>query len=301
MKKKLIVVSIVLSFCIFQFLAADLLDDLEKFKTTNGKMYLQPFADALTSSMNSGWFTVAKGGMPHFGFSINPLLTFIPDDEKTFMAVTPDSSHFEEHEVETATVFGKKDAGGTFHSKTIGVDNIELPGGIDLSALPFVIPQAHVGLPSGFEVQARFFPEVELSKDIGKVSYWGFGIKNQISKMIPLCPLAIAVQGTYQQFSLGNFIDMNTTFFNLQASKSLIVVPLTVYGGIGMENSTLTAKYDYNGPITSATENVKFDLETENEIRITVGTRLKLLIFDFMADYSLAKYSTLRLGIGASF
>ncbi|MEA2104371.1 MAG: DUF6588 family protein [Candidatus Cloacimonadota bacterium] len=297
MLKKYVVLFIVFSIWITAILSADLLDDLEKFGETNGKKYLEPFAEVLTTSMNTGWFSVAKGGMMHFGFCVNPMITIIPDDAKTFTASSPDTSLYEENEIESATVFGDK--GGTFHGVIPGT-YLTLPDGINLSTFPFLVPQAHIGLPSGIDVEIRFFPEVEISKDIGKFTYWGLGIKNQVSKFIPLCPVAIAVQGTYQQFSLGDYIEMNTTYFNVHASKSLVVVPLTVYGGVGVENSTLTAKYDYAGAIPGIDE-IKFDIETESNMKITLGTRLKLLIFDLMADYSISKYNTFRLGVGASF
>ncbi|MCK4357534.1 MAG: hypothetical protein KAW92_02085, partial [Candidatus Cloacimonetes bacterium] len=108
--------------------------------------------------------------------------------------------------------------------------------------------------------------------------------------------------GTYQQFKLGDIITSNSTFFNAQVSKGLVVVPITLYGGFGFESTELTAEYEYTYQtlLGEETESVKYNIKGDNEFRGTVGLRYKLLIIDICADYSLGKYPVARVGLGFS-
>ncbi|MCK4339126.1 MAG: hypothetical protein KAW87_03960 [Candidatus Cloacimonetes bacterium] len=300
MKKGLVITA----FMIIVFISSSVLfgntleERLSKFAGDNGKNYMKPFITAFGTNLNTGWFQTAKVTKPfRFGFTLSTALAFVPEEDMKFMASNPDTNLYIGNEVESATIFGND--GGYFDSKVTGIDALMLPKGIDLNIVPFVFPQVFVGLPGGFEIIGRYFPPVELSKDIGEISFWGLGLKYQVSKLIPLCPVAISLQGVYQQFKLEDIITANCTFFNAQLSKGLVVVPITLYGGIGIENTTVTAKYEYTGGINNTNE-VKFDITVENEFRVILGMRYKLLILDICADYSFGKYSVARLGLGFS-
>lgn len=307
MKKCLLVFLLIPIFLIPNLLADDkgIDDKLSQCAKENGKNYIQPFATAFGTNLNSGWFQTAKIPKPFlFGFTLNSMVAFIPGDAKTFMATNPDTSLYQGDKIETATVFGGD--GGTFWptalADTAGIGELTLPDGINLDVVPLVMPQVFVGLPAGFEIAARFCPPVELSKDVGKLTMWGLGAKYQASKLIPLCPVAIAVQGTYQQLKLGDIITCKSTFLNAQVSKGLVVVPITLYGGIGAENTTITAKYDYTYQTINGeeTKSIKFNINGENEFRVTAGVKVRLLLFDICADYSIGNYPVARLGLGVS-
>ena len=276
-------------------------DRLSKFVGENGKNYFKPFVTAFGTNLNTGWFQTAKVTKPfHFGFNVSSMVAFVPDDDMKFFATNPDTLLYEGEEVETATIFG--DNGGYFEPKVTGIDTLILPKGIDLNKVPFVIPQVFFGLPGGFEITGRFLPPIELSKDIGEISFWGLGLKYQISKLIPLCPVAISLQGTYQQFKLEDVITANSMFFNAQVSRGLIVLPITLYGGVGYESTELTAEYEYTYQTlnNSVTESVELNIEGDNEFRVTAGLKFRLLLIDICADYSIGKYPVARVGLGFS-
>lgn len=289
--KKLVVLLILLSLA-SSALFASIEDDIHTFGKVNGKNYIRPFFHSMAANLNTGWFNSAETGLLHFGLTVNSMFAFIPNDAKTFVAVSPDTSLYDPDELESATCFGN--AGATFTSST--APDLVLPNGKDLKALPFLVPQAELGLPGGFGIQFRFLPKTKITRDVGDVSLIGVGVKNEISRQFPLLPIAIAFQASYQKFEMGDVADLNSIFVNLHASKSLIFFPVTLFGGIGLENSTFKANYDKDGTSGS----IEFEIKTENELRFNLGARLRIMLVDFLMEYSMGKYNSARAGIGFS-
>jgi len=292
---KKIILILCLAFFVFSTLSAGFEEDIKAFGKENGKNYIRPFVHTLSANLNNGWYNSAKTGLLHFGFTINTMVALIPDGEQTFIATRPDTI-FQQDELETATCFG--DNGAIF--TTGDGDILELPPGANLKALPFAVPQAELGLPGGFGVQLRFLPNAEYFKEVGKTSLIGVGVKNEISKQFPLCPVAIALQASYQKFEMNNTASYSSIFVNLHASKSLVVAPISFFGGIGLENSTFEADYTLDNPVFGDEEDIAFEIKTENEIRTNVGARLKIMLVDMILEYSLGEYSSARFGLGFS-
>ncbi|HHI87344.1 MAG TPA: hypothetical protein ENK03_00150 [Candidatus Cloacimonetes bacterium] len=289
--------------CIATTLFADLAEDIKQFGTVNGEKYLQPFVTAFGSDLNSGWFNTAKTRPFNIGVTINSMLAVVPDDDKTFIASNPNDSLYNfPNGVVTATALGNN--GGIFTSKypDQGIPDLQLPRGLNLKAIPLIVPQAHLGLPAGFEVAIRGIPPMEFSK-YGKISFWGVGAKYQVSKLIPMLTtlLPISIQATYQQVDVAEILTVKSMFVNLQASRGLVVLPLTIYGGIGYEDTQLDAKYTYTEPWPDGqTQSIDFNIKGDNKFRFTFGARLKILLLDVMLDYSVGKYQTIRAGVGVS-
>jgi len=135
-----------------------------------------------------------------------------------------------------------------------------------------------------------------------KISFVGGGVKYQVSKLIPMLSalLPISIQGSYQQLKLGDVVTVNSAFVNIHASRGLVVLPVTFYGGIGYESTQLKAKYTYTEPWSGTEVPIDFDINGDNGFRFTAGARLKILLLDVMLDYSVGKYQTLRAGVGFS-
>jgi len=296
--KKILSIFLIILFGIISIAQSDIIDDLKQFGAENGKQYMKPFVNAFGSDLNSGWFSTAKTSPMSFGLTFNAMLAVVPDDDKTFTAF-PDTTYFEDESTETATVFGNIIGHFTYKNTT---DSLSLPGGLDIKAVPLIVPQAHLGLPGGFEIEVRYMPPYEI-KDMGKISFMGGGVKYQVSKLIPMLStiVPIAIQGTYQQLKLGDDVTINSTFVNLHASRGLVVFPITFYGGIGYEHTTLEAKYTYTEPWEGGTtHDIDLNITGDNGFRATAGARLKILLLDVMLDYSVCKYQTVRAGVGFS-
>lgn len=320
-------------------LFAGVQEKLEQFGKDNGIVYVKPLVTAFGTTMNTGLFNTAKVLKPFmFGLNVNMMLAFVPDEDKLFTAVRPDLciEHpttgeliylYEDEELESATVFGED--GATFVHNTdlddpillalldlsqedVNSLDISLPGGINLPAVPFLMPQFNLGLPFGNEIMIRGFPKVEISKDIGDLGFWGIGLKHSISQYIPLIPIDIAIQAAYQNLYVGELLTFSNLNANLEVSKKLLM--WTLYAGVGYDKTDVAADYTYEYTTLVEDENVpglylpgtaeqhiKFDVDGENEIRTTIGIRYSLLLLKLYADYTISKYSVFNAGIGVSF
>lgn len=316
--KKIILISVISVLFTTAIWGVSLTQKLEEFGKENGKSYIKPWVTSFGTSLNTGLYQSAKVLPPFlFGVTLNSMLAFVPDEDKTFTAYSPTLEYngttyelYNEAELETATVFGDK--GATFTINDALPDEIDmsgldlkLPNGGNLSAVPLLVPQVQVGLPAGNEVLLRIFPKVEINQDLGEISFWGAGLKHSISQYIPLVPIDLAVQGVYQQMQVGDIIKISSMAFNAQISKKLLM--WTLYGGLGYEKSSMNVKYDGtvyqvdNDILQEIPEKFEFDIDGENEFRMTAGIRYSIAILKFYADYTLSKYSVLNFGLGLSF
>lgn len=172
---------------------------------------------------------------------------------------------------------------------------IPTPAGIDFPALPMPIPQLSVGLPFNTEVTLGGFSSSATGSDI---SFTRMGAKIGLNQFIPTVPLlfpAISLGFYATNLDLGGVVTANNSIITLQVSKSIPF--LTVYGGFGIENSSIEVDYtfvdDDLGEIPIA-----FTLDGENSFRTTIGFRLKLLLLSLHGDYSVGEYAATTVGIG---
>jgi opacity protein-like surface antigen len=287
MKVLIAVVSLLLLFS--GLIASELEDRLKDLAEENAREYIRPLVTAFGSNLNSGLYNTADVLNPsilrpvRFGFNFHMMLAMVPSSEKTFQGEVEGVSY------ESATVFGDK---GAEHS---GVK--VLPDGFNVSLVPLFIPQFRFGLPAGNELSLRYLPPLEMG-DYGDVTFWGVGLKHSIDQYIPLFPLHLAVQGAYQSLDVGDAIGITSIAVNAHASKRLLM--WTLYGGLGYEKTTLTAKYQ---PIdTIGTDEIKFDIDGDNSFRMTAGFRYAIIPFVHLnVDYTLSNYQIVTAGLGMSF
>lgn len=306
MKKILTIVVLLLS-ATYGFADESLEDKLANLAEEGGKDYLRPLVTAFGTDLNSGWLFSAKATKPlRFGITLSGIASFVPGEDKSFFMENPNTTIYEGVQTETATIFGEK--GGFFAPKPeleSTVDTLWLPDGVDFDIAPIITPQIFIGLPKGFELSARGLPPIKIDDDIGDLSFWGIGLKHEITTWMPLLPIDISLQGAYQSLKVGDVVTAHTTFLNAAVSKKLL--SFTFYGGVGLESTTANVEYKYTyyevdeGGATPVEKQIEFDLDGENEFRFFAGMRYHFLVFDLCADYSYGNYSALRLGLGASF
>ena len=285
MKILLIIVSLLLVSC--GLFASDFDDYLQQLTEDNGKEYVRPLVTAFGSNLNSGLYNTAAVLKPsvfrpiRFGFNFHTMLALVPSSDKTFETV-----NYNDEPVETATVFGDK--GGEFYPGQ------NFPDGFNVSMLPLFVP--------GNELMIRYLPPLDF-QDYGELTFWGVGLKHSIDQYIPLLPIDIAVQGAYQSFSVGDLVDITSFAVNAHASKTILM--WTLYGGIGFEETTLKAKYEYQPPdiegISPDAVDVDFEIKGDNNYRMTVGFRYAIIPFVHLnADYTISNYQVITLGLGFS-
>jgi len=179
---------------------------------------------------------------------------------------------------------------------------LTVPGGIGIRFAGAPSAQAAVGLPMGTELQVRYTPKMDLGHGIGTFSVTGGGLRISIDQFIPipLFPVDIAAGVFFQKTELGP-VSLNNSILHAEVSRGLPFI--TVYGGLGLEKSTMKVDYTIDLPSNPALDGqeVNFKIDGDNQFRATVGARFKILIFNLNADYSIGAFSAANVGIGLSF
>ena len=175
---------------------------------------------------------------------------------------------------------------------------IPLPPGANLDIMPLPVPQVGIGLPFKIELMLRYMPPITVP-DIGDVGFYGFGIKHQISKYIPLCPVDITAMYAFQSLKVGDILTSTHTAFNVHVSKKLplLITSITPYIGIGFESSSLDVDYTLESPNPLIEPiPIKFSLDGDNGFRTRVGFSMRLLLFKIYADYAIGDYNAYSAG-----
>jgi len=175
-----------------------------------------------------------------------------------------------------------------------------MPGGFDFNTMEAVIPQVSVGLPLDIDVMVRMLPKTTL-ENIGEVSMVGFGGKIGLNQFIPfnigLLPRISA--GYYlTNLDIGDIISMENTITNIQMSKKLLF--LTVYGGYGIETTSVDVNYIWQSGESTEDVPIQFTMDGINESRITAGVRMKLLFLSLQGEYNKGDYDAFNLGVSFS-
>lgn len=176
-----------------------------------------------------------------------------------------------------------------------------------ISALPLFAPQFSIGTVYGTMATFRFLPSVELG-DLGKFSYFGFGLQHNPAMFIPV-PLPVDISAAFftQTLKVGDIFEASATTFGLYVSKTFgWGISITPFAGFAIESSSVDVVYDVEyAPIavglTPIKEEISFSMDGENKTRLTVGASIKLALLNLSVDYSLAKYNAASLGVSFIF
>ena len=188
--------------------------------------------------------------------------------------------------------------------KSIGTGAMGFLG--DASALPLVAPQFSIGTVYGTMATFRFLPSVEVG-DLGKFSYFGFGLQHNPAMFIPVpIPVDVSVAFFTQSLQVGDIFKASATTFGIYASKTFgWGISITPFAGFAMESSSVDVSYDVNyaTPVPGVTVpgKVAFTMDGENSTRLTVGASIKLAVLNLSVDYSLAKYNSASVGVNFIF
>lgn len=285
---------LILAFFLSSVTYAQVGDRFEKLSESNMKSYAQPFATALGTALNSGGYHSASIA-DLFGFSISfrAMYIMVPDDQTTFTPSVPAGYTASQ----TATIFGKD-------GKAFAGPNgyIVYPPGIDITSVPFAIPQV-AGSFMGTELMLRYFPKISIGET--DLNFFGFGVRHSVSRYIPLVPVDIAVQFLYNSLTVTDLIDLSNIAFNAHASKSFGL--FTLYGGLQYESTTFDVTYDIKGDPSSGDpglqqdKQVKVSIDGDNNFRFTLGGALTLAVVVLNVDFSLGSQSVISSGLSFEF
>lgn len=266
--------------------------------------YLQPLSTYLGTYFNSG--TSYDANIPEtfgFKFSIIGMWSVVPDDQKTF---TPNPQiEGGENVPPTATIFGNQPS---YFLSNKGF--FVYPSGAALKGIPLGIYQVAASL-YGTELMIRFFPNSKFQD--AKVGLFGFGVKHNINRYLPMLPVDLAVQILYNKLDAeynGNEPDKYAKVssknfaFNVQASKSLIGI-FTFYSAVQYESSSTEFGYyfqdDNNFYPQYGNRRLNINVDGENHFRYTLGAALKLAFFVINGDVNVTKFTTFSVGLSFDF
>ena len=281
--------------------------------------YTQPVTDALGAGMNAGLFRTAEVG----GLGLVPGVDVYVGVSAmgAFTSGSNDSFRLQNDEIQTngrtliveypntdlPTAFGENESPGTATviDEETGqqVDEISLPPSLlNTSIAPLVVPQVGVGSVFGTDAQVRYLPETTIS-NYGSVSLTGLSVRHSISQYIPLSPVALAVQGTWQSLTVSGeeqdgVVNANGWALNAQVSKSVPVAPITVYGGLQYEQFGVDVDYTFRS--NAGTSEVQLDQDAANNVRALAGVSVTLAIFQLNVDYALSANNTVSAGLGVA-
>ncbi len=287
--------------------------------------YTQPVTDALGANMNAGLFRTAEvaggglvpgidiyvgaaamgaltaGSATSFGLSEDQIeVTMDGGNTQTITIDYPDR--------DVPTVFGEENFSGQAdildeNGQKIG--EIGLPSGLlDTRIAPLVVPQVGLGTVFGTDAQVRFLPDTDFG-DYGSVSMVGVSVRHSLSQYVPLAPVNVAVQGTWQSLSLSGsegsnnpseIVDASGWALNAQVSKSVPVLPITLYGGLQYERFGTDVEYVFE--TQAGTSSISFDQDASNRVRALGGVAFTLAVLRVNVDYALSANNTVSAGVG---
>jgi hypothetical protein len=182
-------------------------------------------------------------------------------------------------------------------------ETVELPPALlNTSIAPIAVPQVGVGTVFGTDAQLRYLPETDIS-DYGSVSVFGLAVRHSLSQYIPLSPVAIAVQGSWQSVGLsgtqqGDILEATGWALNAQVSRSVPVLPVTFYGGLQYEKFTVDV--DYTFQTSAGTSDISLSQEAQNNVRALAGVSISLLVARLNVDYALGANNVVSAGLGVT-
>ncbi len=268
--------------------------------------YCAPLVESYGVAMGTGLFHSARAHK-FLGFDIGARLMFvmIPTSAKTFQAPVK-YCQYDNKRMDTvwvtytiehaATIFGKRGIDSTFiPAGAVGVPPF-LPGGLGISAMPFLVPQASIGLPiPGMELMVRYIP---WPFEGTTVNFLGFALKQEITAVRGVdLPFNLAVQGFYQTLTIGDMVNSKSYGANIHISKSFLVI--APYAGLAFDNTSMTFDYDFtfDEPVGFDPENeqvltesrtvpIELTFDTGATVKATFGAALKFGLILLNADYN---------------
>jgi len=237
--------------------------------------YSQPLVTTFGTIMGTGLFNRAVvQTFPHFDIGITYINVNLPEKTKTFNwggSTVP-------------TVFGDS-------SPPPGT----VPGtGLTIAEVPQL--QLNLGLTGDIELMLRTWPALNVP-ELGEIRLSGIGIKYGLSDLVTSSefPIDLSVQATYHLLSLSNWVDTGTFAMNIHSSKNIPGLPLSLYGGVGYEVTSMTMRTDdLSGIGNNGVGEIK--LRGQNGLRFIIGANLHLWIFTINADYEFGLYNAFSAG-----
>ncbi len=241
--------------------------------------YMQAFATAMGTAVNSGSFHSAKVNFfPHVEIGLDAISMSLPDEAR----------YFSFNGEQQPTFFGPQADGSA---------------GVPGSGLTkFTLPQLQVDIGMFSFFQASLRATKYKIDQMGEIQLFGLGVKYGLSDLVTIdfLPLEVSVQAFYHAFSIEEWLSSGTFAINLQNSVELSFIPVEVFAGLGYERVSLKIKTN-NLPDVGANGVGDILLDGKNGVRISAGLGLQLMIFNLHGEYNYGFYHSAAGGISIRF
>jgi hypothetical protein len=304
--------------------------DAEKFSDS----YFGPMSEGAIYSLSNGWYNTADS-KPLGGFEISIIGNMTSfknkNDKKTFVLNTADYDNLQfvdgSSSRSVSTALGDLEGIDVFvEGQVLGVttrEEFELPTGLaseNINFIPTAFLQVSVGLVKGLEIKARFLPKID-TEDVA-LGLYGAGLQYDFSKLLPadkILPVALSAVVGYTHlnasydFTDSNIVDgsdqkieVDMNVLTVQAVASTKLPIINFYGGVGYVSgkSTTDVLGTYNvqsGPFQNSYVDPFTLTRKASGVSGTLGAKLKLGFFRLHADYSLAEFNNLTVGVNFGF
>jgi hypothetical protein len=177
---------------------------------------------------------------------------------------------------------------------------------------PMAAPQLTVGTFYGTTTSFRFLPFTYIDEELGKFSYFGFGLQHNPKVWFDFdLPTDITFSLSTQSIKIGSVLNSRASSFGVHFSQTYgwNFLNFTPYAGFLLESSKTEVKYDFvieyeddDGQIIESQQEIKFSKKGENNSRFLVGFATRIGVFDLNMDVNLGKYSAFNLtgGVGTT-
>jgi hypothetical protein len=275
-------------------LSSQNLDDmLGKYTGENGVGFMQPVSNAFGALYNSGWYHMA--GVPESGLHIHVgfvgSVVWIPGDQRVFKATTEDYFQPTITTDKAPTIFGRTRG---FSVDGDGGTEYYFPGGLDINALAYTIPQITIGSLFGTELIIRYFG-IRLGGEFGKLRIGGLGIRHNLDQyLLPESDVELSAGIFAQAFKIGTQFHSRSFMFSVQSGYTL--KKWNFYGALGFRTSNADIEY-----VNDDGEELNFDLEKNNTLYFTAGAAYHLGPVVFSSDINFSDYTVLSFTLGFEF
>ena len=303
--------------------------------TKLSQAYLNPLFKGLGFGMNSGWYNSAKAkNLGKFDLKIQATGAIVPGSDKSFdinsLGLTNSRPRNLNNSI-SPTAFGNDSRGPelvVYDDDNNEVSSFNLPSGAGIGFVPSPQVQLTVGLIKNTDVSVRFTPKVG-GGDFGKIGSWGFGVKKEITSLLPgksekIIPVDIALAFGYNQITydynipledqlggngstdLNQRVEGKFSGFSIDAILSKKLAVFTPFIGVGYNSSKtdlgVLGNYIIDsgiaGQTATITDPVKIKQTDVSGVRANVGFGLHLAFFRLYGAYSVGEYQAVTAGIG---
>ncbi len=271
-------------------------EQLSLLSRENAEGYINPLLKSIAFNLNRSLYHTAeiKGGTEIY-LGLKAMAAVVPAHDKSYSAVSP----IDGSQKTTATIVGGQGSSFDADRSVQGEEN-SFPDGFNWSVIPIYVPQLHIGNILGTQFIIRYLPSTKFDDKIGDIDVLGGGVQHSLSQYVSGIPFDLSVQGMFQMVKLGSHVEGTGQTYSLIASTSYS--SLTFYGGVGMESTDFSIRYDYSPPPNDDQEvpahAVEFASKVEERFRGNLGLSLKFVIFNINADYTFGDYKIASIGLG---